>query len=506
MEYILTADEMKNCDAYTIQHFHVPSSVLMERAALKCVASIMHDKYNLKRVLVVCGNGNNGGDGLAIARILHERKVNTDVLMAGSPVHMSPETRANYESCVSYGIPMRSSVKDDEYTLIIDAIFGIGLNRELDRDTIAFIEGINSFRENGAKIVSVDIPSGVNATTGEIMGAAIKADMTVTFAYYKKGLMLYPGIEYVGKLVLANIGVTDESLKGAEIEPSLRCLNKKDFVGNKILKRPNDSNKATFGKALIIAGNQNMGGCALLAALSCFKAGAGMVRVFTHKDNKQLILDKIPEAIVDTYEDTFDRNRLAEAIKWADTTAIGPGIGRDSRARELFEFTFFKTGGSLVIDADALHMLKNYKLTLKNEDKGRDIIITPHLGELAAFAEKDRDEIKKDIISNAVEISKAYHLTCVAKDSRTVISSSEGECFINTTGNNGMATAGTGDCLCGIITALAARGLDPFDAAVYGCYIHGSAGDSAAAKTGKAGLLASNLISEIKSCLEAADE
>ncbi|MCR5356504.1 MAG: NAD(P)H-hydrate dehydratase, partial [Lachnospiraceae bacterium] len=413
------------------------------------------------------------------------------------------ETKANYESCVSYGIPMRSSVKDDEYTLIIDAIFGIGLNRKLERDTAAFIEGINSFKENGAKIVSVDIPSGVNATTGQIMGAAIKADMTVTFAYYKKGLMLYPGIECVGKLVLANIGVTDESFAGRL--PVLKCLSKKDFAANKLFKRPNDSNKATFGKALIIAGNENMGGCALLAAMSCMKAGAGMVRVFTHKDNKQLILDKLPEAIVDTYDEKIDRNKLADAIKWSDTTAIGPGIGRDARAKELFEFAFFKSNRSLVIDADALYILKRYKLTL-NKEQDRDIIITPHLKEFASFTERDKDEVKNDIVAHTTEIAKTYHLTCVTKDSRTVISSKTGECFINTTGNNGMATAGTGDCLFGIISALLARGLSPFDAAVYGCYMHGYAGDLAAAKTGKSGLLAGNLINELKSCLEEADE
>ncbi|MCR5508970.1 MAG: NAD(P)H-hydrate dehydratase [Lachnospiraceae bacterium] len=503
MEYILTADEMKKCDEYTIGHFHLPPSVLMERAALKCVASIMHDKFNLKRVLVVCGSGNNGGDGLAIARILHERKINVDVLLAGSPVHMSQESRENYESCVSYGIPMRSSVKDDEYTLIVDAIFGIGLNRKLERDTIAFIDGINSFKENGAKIVSVDIPSGVNASTGEIMGAAIKADMTVTFAYYKKGLLLYPGIECVGKLVLANIGITDESF--ADKKPSLKCITKKDFVGNKLLKRPDDSNKGTFGKALIIAGSENMGGCALLAALSCFKTGAGMVRVFTHKDNKRIINLRLPEAIVDTYDDKIDRNKLAEAVKWADVTAIGPGIGKDGRAKELFEFAFFKSNGTLILDADALYILKRYKQTLRNEP-GRDIIITPHLAEFAAFMDREKTEVKRDLVGQTMAVARNYHLTCVTKDSRTVISNKEGECFINTTGNNGMAVAGTGDCLFGIIAGLSARGLSPLLAAAYGCYMHGYAGDIAAAKKGKSGMLASNLIESLKLCLEATDE
>lgn len=503
MEYILTADEMKSCDEYTIRNFHVPSAVLMERAALKCVAAVMHDKFNLKRVLVVCGSGNNGGDGFAIARILHERKIKVDVLLAGMVSHMSSETKANYESCTSYGIPIRSSVKDDEYTLIIDAIFGIGLNRRLERDTAAFIESINSFKENGAKIVSVDIPSGVNATTGEIMGAAIRADMTVTFAYYKKGLMLYPGVEYVGKLMLANIGITDDSM--AAIKPQLKCLVKKDLAASGLLKRPDQSNKGTFGKVLIIAGSKNMSGCALLAARSCFKAGAGMVRVVTHENNRQLIADKLPEAMIETYDDKLDRTRLAEAVNWADVTAIGPGIGKDSIAKELFEFAFFKSSGALVIDADALTILKQYKLTLKKE-KGRDIIITPHIGEFVRFTDMDKESVLKDIVGTTQEVAQTYNLTCVTKDARTVISSKEGECYVNTTGNNGMAVAGTGDCLFGIISALLGRGLSPLDASVYGCFIHGYAGDLAAAKTGKSGLLASDLIDEIKTCLEAADE
>lgn len=503
MEYILTADEMKSCDEYTIRNYRVPSAVLMERAALKCVAAIMHDKFNLKRVLVVCGSGNNGGDGFAIARIFHERKVKVDVLLAGMVSHMGPETKMNYESCTSYGIPIRSSVKDDEYTLIIDAIFGIGLNRRLERDTAAFIDSINSFKDNGAKIVSVDIPSGVNASTGEIMGAAIRADMTVTFGYYKKGLMLYPGVEYVGKLMLANIGITDESM--VEIKPRLKCLTRKDIVGSKLLKRPDHSNKGTFGKVLIIAGSKNMGGCALLAARSCFKTGAGMVRVITHENNRQLISNKLPEAMIETYNDKLDRTRLAELVKWADVTAIGPGIGKDGMAKELFEFAFFKSSGTLVIDADALTILKQYKLTLK---KGidREIVITPHISEFARFIDKDRALVLEDIVGQTEEAARVYGLTCVTKDARTVIASKDGECYVNTTGNNGMAVAGTGDCLFGMISALLARGLSPVDAAVYGCFIHGYAGDLAAAKKGKSGMLASDLIDEIKTCLEAADE
>ena len=503
MEYILTADEMKKCDAYTIEHFGVPAVVLMERAALKCVAAIIRENYSLRRVLVVCGSGNNGGDGFAIARILVERGIKVDVLLAGSLLQMSPETKVNYECCVKYGIPIRSAVKEDEYTLIIDAVFGVGLNRNLERDTAEFINGINTFRENGAKIVSVDIPSGINATTGEVMGAAVKADMTVTFAYYKKGLLLYPGAEYTGKLMLVNIGITDDSLK--TVKPSLKCLTKRDLKNAEQLKRPDRSHKGTFGKVLIVAGRENMGGCALLAAQSCFRAGAGMVRVLTHVNNKQLISEKLPEAIVDSYDDKIDTVKLSEAVKWADVTAIGPGIGRDELAKELFEFVFFKSSGSYVIDADAISLLKKYRMTLKNET-GREIIITPHIGEFSRFTGIEKTKVMNDLVSVTQACAKNYNITCVTKDARTVIASKDGDCCINLSGNNGMATAGMGDCLFGIIAAFLAKGMSSFEAAAFGCYIHGCAGDQAAVKRGKAGLMASDLIEELKSFLGENDE
>jgi NAD(P)H-hydrate epimerase len=282
-------------------------------------------------------------------------------------------------------------------------------------------------------------------------------------------------------------------------------VTKKDFMSFKGLKRQANGNKGTFGKVLIIAGSETMGGCAYLAALSCFKSGAGMVRIFTHKANRQMLVEKLPEAIVDTYEDTIDHDRLAEAIQWADITAIGPGIGKDKRAKELFEFSFFKSNGPLVIDADALTILRKYKVTLA-KGLGRDLVITPHVGEFARFIEASKEDVMPALIEKTIETAAAYKLVCVTKDARTVIADADGECCINITGNNGMAVAGMGDCLFGIIAAFMARGLRAYDAAVYACYLHGSCGDAAAAKTGRSGLLASDLINELKGLLEAVDE
>ena len=503
MKYILTAEEMMKIDTYTIEHFHVPSIVLMERAAQKVVAAIQKEKYNLSSILIVCGNGNNGGDGFAVARILHEKGYKVDVFFTGIITHMSPETRENHDSCLAYKIPVRSSIRDLEYTLIIDAMFGIGLNRELENRNIDIINDINAYRENGTKIVAIDIPSGVSADTGKVMGAAIKADLTVTFGYYKKGMMLYPGAKYVGKILLADIGITKESM--CCISPNIKCLTLSDLKKSEILQRDDDGNKGTFGKALIIAGNEGMTGCAVLSALSCFKTGVGMVRVFTHVDNKQSIIDKVPEAIVDTFDSDVNLDKLSEALRWADVIGIGPGLGKDKRARKIFEFVFFKSNKPFIIDADAIALLKEYKPTLqKNVDK--DIILTPHIGELSRFTDIKKEELLDNIISSAVAVAKTYNLTCVAKDARTIIASKDGDRIINVTGNNGMASAGMGDCLLGIITALRARGFDSFKSSIYGCYIHGMAGDIAARKTGKAGLLATNLINELKTCLEAGNE
>jgi NAD(P)H-hydrate epimerase len=335
------------------------------------------------------------------------------------------------------------------------------------------------------------------------MGAAVKADMTVTFGYYKKGLLLYPGAEYTGKLMLVNIGITDDSLK--VINPRIKCLTRRDLVHAEQLKRPDRSHKGTFGKVLIVAGNENIGGCALLAALSCFRSGAGMVRVVTHVNNKQLINEKLPEAIVDTYDSELDTSVLSEAVKWADVTAVGPGIGRDELAKDLFEFVFFKSSGALVIDADAIGLLKTYRMTLKN-DAGRDVIITPHIGEFSRFTGIEKEKVMSDIVNVTLACASSYNLTCVTKDARTVIASKDGECCINLSGNNGMATAGMGDCLFGIISAFLARGMSPFEASAFGCYIHGCAGDKAALKRGKTGLMASDLIDELKGFLEEEDE
>ncbi len=500
MYSVLSSEEMKYCDTYTTEHFYVPTIVLMERAASRFLSRVEALGINMSKVLLVAGSGNNGGDGFAIARILHERGVDVNILFLGVQNHMSPETRENYNSCISYKIPFRNSAKDKKYTLVIDALCGIGLSRDFDNKTISYINEINSLKKMGAKIVSVDIPSGIDADTGKICSAVIKADYTITFSYYKKGLLLYPGAEYVGELYVENIGITEESM--VNVKPDMYVVSEDDIKNSNALRRAPHTNKGNYGKILLIVGSENMYGCAYLSALSCFKAGAGMVRIFTHKENKALLNDKLPEAIVDTYDSEPNLEKLSDALRWADVVGIGPGIGKGSIAKKIFEFVFFKSQKPFIIDADAIHLLRQYKMTLKNNSV-RDIIITPHIGEFANFLDANKEDVLSNIVDTTTNVAKALHLTCVAKDSNTIISSNTGECVINITGNDGMAVAGMGDCLLGIIAAMRAKKLNSYEAAMYGCYIHGKAGDAAANKVGKTGLLPTDLINELQGVMEA---
>ncbi|HAG70071.1 MAG TPA: bifunctional ADP-dependent NAD(P)H-hydrate dehydratase/NAD(P)H-hydrate epimerase [Lachnospiraceae bacterium] len=502
MEAILTAAQMSKADDATINYFRVPSEVLMERAALSVVDAIEREGYNTEEVLVVCGSGNNGGDGFAVARLLTEKEIFTRILYTGKGdfSSLSPGARLQKEICYKYEIPVLFSEDfdwdEDNSTLIIDAMFGIGLNRPLNADKAHIAERINEAREEGAYVVSVDIPSGIAADTGKILGAAVRADMTVTFGFKKLGQLLYPGSEYTGKLVCAQIGITKRSFLNTKpeytaIEPSdLPCVHRKDY-----------SNKGTYGKLLIIAGSEGAGGCALLAARAAFGTGVGMVRVYTHSANRELILNNCPETIVDTYSSEPSEEKLMKAAEWADVIAIGPGIGKDRSASGMLRLLLYRCEKPLVIDADAIMPLREYEEYL-SQNYTRDIIITPHIMEMARFMDIERSIVLDDIIHVAKNVSERLNLVCVLKDARTVITRPSFGCRVNTSGNNGMAVAGMGDVLFGIIAGLLSQGMNAFDAASFGAFIHGYAADKAVIHTGKSGLLARDVIGYLKECFE----
>lgn len=494
MEYILSAEEMKQCDAYTIDELGVPSMVLMERAALSVVSEIKRHDFNLSRVLVVCGSGNNGGDGFAIARLLAEQESNVEIVFAGNEAHLSPQTKKQWEIADKYQIPVNRTIEEKAYTIVVDALFGIGLNRELSETYQQLIGQMNAIKEKGAKLIAVDISSGIDADSGKVMGAAVMADLTVTFAFKKTGQLLYPGAFYTGELIKKEIGITNRSLTGNYM---VSAQEKTDLFK---LKRPAYSNKGTFGKALLIVGSEAMAGAAILAARACFKSGTGMVQVITHEKNRDLLMESLPEAIVTVYGTEPDEDKIKKALDWADIIGIGPGLSQSETAERLLELVVRKSQKPLVIDADAITLLAKQKSLLETQNE-RTLIMTPHIGEFCRFTQLSKEAVLDDLIAATAQVAENYGLVCVCKDARTVIADRTGKIRLNTTGNSGMATAGTGDVLFGIICGLLAQGLSAFDAASMGVYLHGCSGDAAAKAEGEHGMLAGDLIDAMKNFL-----
>lgn len=498
-EYLVSAEEMKEYDKNTIEYFGVPSLVLMERAALAAAEEIEARFPHGGRVLVAAGSGNNGGDGIAAGRILRQRGFSVDFYLAGKREKCSRETEEQIKIIDKYGCPLQSKIIDKEYDIIVDALFGIGLSRELEGGFAAAARKIN---ESGAFVCSMDIPSGIHTDSGRRMGEAVKADLTVTFGWRKPGHILYPGNEYCGEIVCKDIGITKESF--LKRIPGIYTYT--GDAGYGMPCRNRGGNKGTFGKVLVIAGSVNMSGACELCAKAAYRMGAGMVKVVTPEENRVMIQSGVPEALLSTYEAEGEiteklHNILEEGMRWADCIVIGPGIGMGEKAYAILKQVLAGEKKPLVIDADGLNLLaKNSELKgcLEKEgtgDGGRRIILTPHLAEFARLYGCSLEETKKDIFDKPKELADRYGCVVVCKDARTVVAvPGKKEIYMNTSGNDGMGTAGMGDVLAGMIGGLLAQGMEEEQAAVLGVYIHGAAGDRAAEQKGRYALMAGDVV------------
>lgn len=487
MKRILTAKEMSSADAFAIQSIGIPSMVLMERAALSVVEEILNRKKDISAILVVCGTGNNAGDGVAAARIFAERGIKSDILFVGDPKKRSGQLSDQINVLKYYGISEVSSVTPGKYSLIIDALFGIGLSRDISGDAENIIGQINAEK---AYKVAVDIPSGISADTGKILGCAVKADLTVTFARAKAGHYLYHGGLYSGEVVVKEIGIpVREDKDGGHIYQ----IEKNDLAS--LPARNEFGNKATFGKLLVIGGSGKICGAAFFAACAALKSGIGMVRIFTSKENRTALSVLLPEALIDTYDDSgISVEELKKALDWADGVVIGPGLGTDRSSVELLENFCRINKLPAVIDADALNVIS------KNSNIWNEInfktVVTPHIGEMCRLTGLSAAEIKEDPIRAASEYSKEHNTVCVLKDARTVTAYPDGRVFINTSGNSALATAGSGDVLSGILGGFAVRYKDcGFPIEAIGVYMHGLLGETAAGNSGKDAVTARDIIS-----------
>lgn len=505
-EYLVSAKEMKQYDTNTIEKIKIPSCVLMERAAYAVAMEAIEYLKNKEnsRVLVLSGNGNNGADGVCVARILKEFGVQSAVFLLPGEHRYSSELQKQLEIIKHYDVPVYHDVfpEFENYDLIIDALFGIGLNRNIEGVAKAWIESVNNAN---LPVISVDIPSGVNATDGRVLGCAIKADITITFGFYKSGQFFYPGRMYCGKIIKAKNAINETGFFGTS--PTMftwMASNKPDTLRSPM------GNKGTFGKVFVIAGRYATTGAALLCASSALRSGCGMVCVFTQQDNKSAFLSSLPEAIIETYSENENFDVLSQKIKkwlmWADTTVIGCGLGKDDLAYRIFQYTVQNTDRTLVCDADALELIATKEdllsdlihLSKRQEQHLAAIVFTPHPKELASLLHCSVQDIKENRLNKIRCFLEKINVILVAKDADTLVCQKDGEMYLNITGNNGLSTAGTGDVLAGLLASLIAQGvksgISVFDAVCLSVFVHGRAADILAEKCGKSYIVASDVI------------
>ncbi len=491
MEYLVTSQEMKRYDENTIEKIGIPALVLMERAALGICEEVQKACSRLgAKVCILCGTGNNGADGLAAARILCTRGYRVDVVITGDPEKATTQWQQQNRILQNYAVRTGSKIPDQEYDIWIDALFGVGLSREVTGSFRERIEQLNG--KKGIKI-AVDIPSGVCADDGKILGAAVKADLTVSFGFLKRGLFFYPGCTYVGRVIKKEIGI--DAVSFGENLPEMFCYTEK--AADLLPERDPGGNKGTFGKVLLAAGSRNMAGAAVLSAGSGYASGAGMVKVITPECNRLILQSTVPEALFTPWEDSPDCVSEAD-LAWADVLVVGPGLGKKPEAFKILERMLSGSDKPLLIDADGLNLLAErsslQEMLAMQTQAGRAVVLTPHVMELSRLLKTGVPEIKKEPVAAARKLAGCLGCIVVSKDARTIICGKNGAVCLNKDGNSGMATAGSGDVLAGVLAGLLAQGMDPFKAACIGTYWHAKAGDAAAKTKGERSVSASALI------------
>ncbi len=509
----VTASQMRNIDRRTIDEYGVSSSVLMERAGL-AAAEKMLELFERRKVIVICGGGNNGGDGIVAARNLFNWGWNVKVILLSRESKMSGDCRTQYMTAKKMKIPMefRTEIRpaDLHSAVVIDAIFGTGINKPVRPPVSDIISFLN---RSGAPVLSVDIPSGISADNGGIMGDAVRADYTVTFGLPKMGHLFHPGAEYAGKLFVEDIGFPGELL--ADESLNVQTIEKED-ASLLIPERPANSHKNDYGHVLIVAGSTGRTGAALMAAQACLRSGAGLVTLGVPESLASVFQSRAAEEMILPLPDKGNGVLSAESVEAilefasgrADVVAIGPGIGVSADTRRIMQELITGSAVPMLIDADGINAISGNARILENAKS--PVILTPHIGEMARLLRRknsessvDRAAIESDRIPVALSFSGKTGTYLVLKGAPTVIADPGGKAFINTTGNPGMATAGSGDVLTGIIAALLGQVSDPLEASILGAYLHGLAGDFAASEKGMHSMIATDIVAHLPNAFKA---
>ena len=543
MEHYLTRNQAQFIDGYTQDQIGIPGLVLMERAAVRLAENVesivgfgSYTKAEVKKetgkILAVAGSGNNGGDAIAAARILKAKGFDTYIYEVPGFSSKSESYMKQVEIARNAGVQFVQSIGRDEYDIILDGIFGIGLSRPVRGEQKDAIDEIN---ESGAYVIGVDIPSGICSDTGHVLGAAVRCNVTITFEYIKVGMLFDEGREFSGMVVCEDIGLYHPNSR--ELFSVLSSVEdryfyyeyEEDEIASHIPERTDNSNKGTYGKVLIVAGNADIYGAVYLAAEACYKTGAGLVKVVTDIRNRDTLTHELPEAMMLTYDEdavTSDfEDEYLNSINWADVVLIGPGLGRGGHSRYLLETVIKNLSGdkSVIFDADAINLLAEGIIeeetveetlgSLTSRIGSEHVIITPHIAEFSRLysgltgEKEDAVYIKENRAALATEVSEKLKLICILKDARTVVSCAGSITpdhkliYVNTTGNSGMSKGGSGDVLAGVLAGLLAQNKNDahtnYELSCVAVNLHGSAGDHALETVGERKMLARDIINSL---------
>ncbi|MGA8230482.1 MAG: NAD(P)H-hydrate dehydratase [Candidatus Acidiferrales bacterium] len=513
---IVTAPEMRRVDALSAERYHISPPTLMESAGTS-VADYLERRFPdlaQRQIFVLCGKGNNGGDGLVAARLLHERGARSTVVMISSFEGMRGDTATNLSRYQRSVGQVRLARNPEEWErakkglewahVIVDSLLGTGLRGPVDPLMAEVIACVNRHRRD-TEVISVDIPSGVNADTGEISGAAITADATVTFTAPKVGMMVKPGSDHVGRLVVADIG-SPHSLVEEASASKLRWIEPVEFEALPLNRRP-DANKGTYGHSLIIAGSRGKSGAATMAGWAALRCGAGLVTVATPESELTGVGARVPELMTEPLPATeagsigvrsLEAGKFATLQKGKSVVAIGPGLTTHPETQQVVRALVKETPLPLILDADGLNAFAGRASEWKDHAAPM-MVLTPHPGEFARLLGCEVAEVQNDRLKLARQAAAEWNLHVILKGNQTVIAAPDGHAWINLTGNPGMATGGTGDVLTGMLAGLVAQfGEKNWEGALcMAVYLHGLAGDIAAEAKGEAPLIATDVIEAI---------
>lgn len=499
---IVSADTMRKAEQVTINSYGMPGQVLMETAGRACAQAILetYGRKENRKAVIVAGKGNNGGDGYVIARYLRGSGWEVSVCVVARKEEVSGDAAINL-ALLDPGIVHFCPVLDDlksrfaefrNADILVDALFGIGLKSEIGG---VHAEAVRMMNTTACPVVAVDIPSGVEATTGAILGVAVQADLTVTFAYGKMGHVLYPGRAMTGRLVLADIGLPDAAAAPADIHDYLDPATAVSLIR----LRDRKGHKGNYGHCLIVAGSTGKTGAAALAANSAVRTGSGLVTLAVPESLNPVLEIKTTEAMTLPFADagrgflgSDNGDSILAAFKGMDAVAIGPGISRQPEAVALVRRLLAECPLPLVVDADGLNAIAE-DVSILERKKAPALVLTPHPGEMARLCGLAVDRIEADRVGVARDFAVRYGVFLVLKGAGTVVATPDGEISINGSGNPGMATGGMGDVLTGVLVSLLGQGYPFTDACRLGVFLHGYAADMVAERQGEVGMAASDV-------------